>query len=252
MIVDTIRRIFEVITEPGALRALTGWELFSLASFKIIRRAKLAGVKPATVVDIGANIGQFSVASKHLFDAVPVYSIEPDPKVAAALARNLGYKSGQDFVFNIAVGDIEGKCEFNVNYDSQNSSILSLGADRIRSFPRNVVREIISVPITTLDILFFERKIDEPVLLKIDVQGYEDRVLAGATEFIRKVRWVIIEVSFFNLYEQEANFKNLISMMHQFGFEFSRPLNFHFSPDSNEIIEMDALFVRVVDQRRED
>jgi FkbM family methyltransferase len=238
---DRVLRILELIKTPGAFTAFLKWPKFSLAAFQIISRAKLAGVQPLTIVDVGANVGQFAVASSRMFLGVSVFPVEPDPRVAELLRNNVGMPVA-DNVRVTAVGDSIGTATFNVNQDTQVSSLLPLGEDRIRSFPGSRVMEEITVPVTTLDVLFGGLTLAEPILLKIDVQGFEDRVIAGAGEFLKQVRWVLMEVSFSKLYDGERDFDTIVGLLNSHGFRFVRPMNFHISPKTGEIIEMDALF----------
>ena len=239
--ISHIQRILELIKTPGALSALLIWPKFSLAAFKIVSRAELAGVKPKTVVDIGANIGQFAVASSRLFEGAVVFPVEPDPRVAEKLRKNVGMPVAEN-VRVTAVGDSIGTATFHVNRDPQVSSLLPLGVDRVEFFPDSRVVEEITVPVTTLDVLFDGVELAEPILLKIDVQGFEDRVIAGAGVFLERVRWVLMEVSFSKLYESERDFETIVDLLKKHEFRFVRPMNFHFSPKTGEIIEMDALF----------
>jgi len=236
-----ILRILELLKTPGAFPALLNWPKFSLAAFQIISRAKLAGVKPKTVVDVGANIGQFAVASIRLFQGAVVIPFEPDPRVAVQLRKNVGVPVAEN-VRVTAVGDSVGTATFYVNRDPQVSSLLPLGEDRMESFPDSRVVEEITVPLTTLNFLFDGVTLAKPILLKIDVQGFEDRVIAGAGVFLKSVRWVLMEVSFSKLYEGERDFETIVELLKKHGFKFVRPMNFHISPKTGEIIEMDALF----------
>lgn len=239
--IDRALRILELLKTPGAFSSLLKWSKFSLAAFQIISRAKLAGVQPRTVVDVGANIGQFAVASKHLFHDARIFPIEPDARIAERLRKNVGMSVAEN-VRVTAVGDNQGTATFHVNRDSQVSSLLPLGEDRIESFPDSRVVEEITVPVTTLNDLFGGVELAEPILLKIDVQGFEDRVIAGASLFLKRVRWVLMEVSFSKLYEGERDFETIVDLLKGHGFRFVRPMNFHISPKTGEIIEMDALF----------
>lgn len=241
MLIARMLRSLELIQTPGALSACLKWPRFSLAAFQIISRAKLAGVEPKTVMDVGANIGQFAVASSRLFEGATVFPIEPDPQVAEQLRKNVGMPIAEN-VRVTAVGDSVGTATFHVNRDAQVSSLLPLGTDRIESFPDSRVVEKITVPVTTLDALFDGVALAEPILLKIDVQGFEDRVIAGAGSFLERVRWVLTEVSFSKLYEGEGDFETIVDLLKVHGFRFVRPMNFHISPKTGEIIEMDALF----------
>jgi FkbM family methyltransferase len=234
-------RIFEIIITPGAFKAFISWKIFSFASFSVISRAKKCGVAPKSIIDVGANIGQFSIAASYLLPDAVIYSVEPDPRVAKKLRNNIEKKHSAN-IFVTAVGLEDGEVVLRVNEDSQVTSVLPLGKDRIKFFPSSTVKEEIIVPIKKLDSLFSDSEILFPALLKIDVQGLEDKVIKGAERILTKIKWVIIEVSFANLYNGEVDFLNIVDLLEQHGFKFLKPLNFHTSPKTGEIIEMDALF----------
>lgn len=240
MIIKFIR-FLKFISTPGAIIAYLNWSKFSLASYQIIARAKAKGVTPQAVIDVGANVGQFSVAASKLFELDNIFPIEPDPRVAKKLSKNVGPKITRN-VHICAIGAAVGEVDFHVNADSQVSSMLPLGVDRIKGYPASRIIEKITVPLTTLDALFANEALPKPILLKIDVQGFEDQVILGAKGLLTKVKWVLIEVSFARLYEGEFGFNEINELMGLNGFRFIAPLNFHVSPVTREIIEMDALF----------
>lgn len=241
--ISRLLRIFELLLMDGAIHALITWPKFSLASYSIITRMQHAGVKPATVIDVGANVGQFAVAASRLFEDATVYPIEPDPKTVEILRQNVGVETAKN-ILNTAIGEDVGTAVLHVNSDSQVSSLLELGSDRVESYPNSTVVENITVQLNTLDALFLEAELQEPILLKIDAQGFEDKVVKGATQLLKRVSWVLIEVSFSELYEGEQDFGSILKLMQSTGFEFIRPVNFHTSPTTGDIIEMDALFGR--------
>jgi FkbM family methyltransferase len=212
-----------------------------MAAFLIVSRLKRSGVAPRTVIDVGANVGQFSVASSRLLHGATIHPIEPDPRVAVQLRKNVGSAVAPNLRI-AAIGEHEGTATLNVNRDSQVSSLLQLGSDRLESFPQSTVISQIQVPLTTLDALFGGAELSAPILLKIDVQGFEDRVIAGAGRLLESVQWVLIEVAFSRLYAGERDFETIVGLLETHGFRFVRPMNFHVSPRTGEIIEMDALF----------
>jgi len=238
-------KILELFAFKGALKAVLSWPIFSMASFKIITRAKNVGVAPRTVIDIGGNIGQFSVAAQNLFDDPKIFSIEPDPIVASRLKKNLQSLSSDNSVHVdvCAVSSIDGEAEFFVNSDKQASSIMPLGKDRKSIFKQKIV-ENIKVSTVKLDTLFKDRILEKPMLLKIDAQGAEGFIIDGADKFLDDVQWLLLEVSFIDLYDGELKFNAMLSKLGARGFSFDRPLNFHLDPKSGGIMEMDALFVR--------
>lgn len=239
--VGKLNRLTELMSVSGALRSALTWTKFSLAAYLLLTRLKDAGVKPATVLDIGANVGQFSVAVSHLLPDAALYPVEPDASTAARLRANLPPHAAANIVV-AAVGERVGTVEFQVNADSQVSSILHLGSGRKAAFPQSQVQRTVSVPMATLDHLFDGKPLALPILLKVDVQGYEDRVIAGASAMLKKVRWVVLEMSFASLYEGEKDFNAMLELMREAGFRFVRPLDFHTADETSAIIEMDGLF----------
>jgi FkbM family methyltransferase len=239
-----MQRLLEVMSVPGALSAALGWKKFSLAAYLILFRLKEAGVQPATVIDIGANVGQFSVAVSHMLPDAVLYPVEPDPATAQLLRANLPQRVAANVAVT-AVGEKTGSIEFQVNADSQVSSVLPLGEGRKRAFPGSNVQKTVTLPITTLDAMFAGKPLVQPVLLKVDVQGYEDRVIEGGTQLLKGIRWVVLEMSFASLYEGEKDFPWMLDLMARHGFKFVRPLDFHTSDKTGAIIEMDGLFENV-------
>lgn len=239
-IIENLTKLLSTLQHPGFFRAFFTWRKFSLASFLIISRLIKSEIRPRTILDLGANIGQFAVAASHLFADAKIISFEPDPGVVEVLSRNV--KGLPVEVRNLAIGRAPGLATFYVNADSQVSSLLPLGGARMRDFPESVVQREINVPVESLDSLFLKQKLTQPILLKIDVQGFEGEVISGAKKFLKTVSWIVMEVSFTDLYEGESDFVSLANLLGECGFKFVRPLNMHFSPKTGEAIEMDALF----------
>ena len=96
---------------PGSFRAMLLWPKFSLASFLIVNRLKSIGVLPKTIIDVGANVGQFAIASSKLFESVEIISIEANQDAVEKLKRNVKKISNVD-VISSAVGDYDGSAEF--------------------------------------------------------------------------------------------------------------------------------------------
>jgi FkbM family methyltransferase len=238
-----IRRIIQLLAVPGAFWAAVRWRVFSLAAFQMVTRLNSLGIRPKIVIDVGANIGQFSTAVTQIFPDASVYAIEPDPDCARTLTRNFS-KSRAVSVLVAAVGESDSTATFFHNSDPQASSILQLGAGRQREFPEGKILKKSLVKVVTLDTLFPDLSSVSPILLKVDVQGYEDRVIAGAVRTLKNVKWVVLEMSFAKLYEEERDFSWMVNEMERYGFKFLQPLDFHISPTTDLIIEMDALFER--------
>jgi FkbM family methyltransferase len=232
-----------LLEDTDAVKALITWPTFSVTSFNMVSRLAKQSVFPRTVLDVGANIGQFAVASAKLFPGVQVYSIEPVPSSVAKLRKNV---SGLEnvIVYPLALGDREGEATLRVNSDIQQSSLLPLAQARRDAFPSARETQAIQVKVSTLDRVFADVEFQPPVLLKLDVQGYETQTIHGGVETLKRVDYVMLEVSFEPTYEGELPFMDNVRLMEGNGFRFQRPVGWLAVPGSSEILEMDALFVR--------
>lgn len=135
-------------------------------------------------VDIGANIGSFTVlAAGHI--GSKTYSFEPVPSTFSHLLNNISVNniSKKVTVFNTALGSAKGKINFTSSLDTMNH------------VANNNETGTISVPIEKLDEILPEH--ETPLLLKIDVEGFETEVIRGASHTLRQSRLkaIIIELN---------------------------------------------------------
>jgi len=198
-------------------------------------------IKPNTIIDVGANVGQFAVASAKLFPDVSVHSFEPLPDCVIQLQKNVK-RLNNIKVYPFALGDAEGEVEFHVNQHSHSSSILPLAESHRIAFPEAQEKETISVKVSTLDDVFSSIELKSPVLLKLDVQGYEAQTLRGGLKTLQRIDYVILEASFKPMYEGEMLFMDMVRLMEEYGFRFLRPVGWLSHPKNGEILQMDALF----------
>lgn len=202
------------------------------------------GIAPRSVLDVGANVGQFAVAALNLFPTHVVHCFEPQPDCVDQLKRNLKRASGVT-VHPIALGAVPGEEQFHLNSHNHSSSFLRLASGHLKAFPGAVDRETIPVRISTLDLVFAGADLPTPVLLKLDVQGYESNVLRGGIQTLRRVDYVILEASLKPMYEGEQLFWDLAKLMESYGFSFLRPVSWLADPATGEYLQMDALFQRM-------
>lgn len=137
------------------------------------------------IVDVGANVGQFSNAAKLFFPQARIISFEPDPETYADLQVNThGLRDVE--LHNIGLGDRDGVLTFYRHELSVMSSFSDQAADAANH------RGSRELPVRRLDAVL--KSDDRPDLLKIDVEGFERQVLHGAWETVSRSRYVLIEV----------------------------------------------------------
>jgi hypothetical protein len=122
--------------------------------------------------------------------------------------------------------------------------MLPLGETHLGAFPHATERNTISVAMSTLDAVFKDTVLPRPILLKIDVQGYEHRVLLGAVKLLNQVDHVVIEASLRPLYDGETLFGGLVDLLMACGFQFKTTVGRLHDPSNGELLQIDALFER--------
>jgi FkbM family methyltransferase len=234
-------QFIRLATDPKAFLGLLCWPVFSFTSYEIACRLKNAHVEIGTLLDVGANIGQFAVSCSKLFPGIDVISFEPLPNAFAKLSA-LSDVVPNFSAINVAVGDGPGTAALIVNAHFHSSSLLRLGARHQRAFPNARETGTTMVTVVTLDEELRGRRLRKPIFLKLDVQGYESRVLAGAKQLLREVDWLMLESSVSPLYEGEAGLVEMIGLAQSFGFELDTILDVLEDPETEEILQMDLLF----------
>lgn len=232
-----------MLENTETIKAVATWPKFSVTSYVMVSRMKKQGISPRTVLDVGANVGQFAVAAAKLWPESRIHSFEPVPECAEELKGNAS-KLRNVSVYPFALGDSEGEIEFHVNAHTHSSSALPLGEAHLEAFPQAREARRTNVKVTTLDKVFDDTDLEGPVLLKLDVQGYEPQALRGGEETLKRVDYVVLEASLKPMYEGEKLFMDINEMMEQMGFRFARPVGLLEAPETHEVLQMDALFVR--------
>lgn len=242
-VVKRVHTIFSLLENVGSIKALITWPEFSITSYSMVSGLAKQGVLPRTVLDVGANVGQFAVASAKIFPNVQVYSFEPVPECAIKLRKNVS-ALGNVTVYPFALGECEGEATFHVNSYSLSSSLLPLAQAHHEAFPEAREINTITVKVSTLDQVFADAEFQPPVLLKLDVQGYEAQVLRGGVNLLKRVDYAVVEASFKPMYEGELLFMDVIRIMEEQQFRFERPVGWCVAPKTGEIIQTDCLFVQ--------
>lgn len=227
--------LLKLLPQPGAVSAFRTWTPFSITSFQMLRALREQGLHPATVIDGGANIGQFARAAAETFPDARVFSFEPLPEVAAKLRANLA-SCPRITTFETALGSHDGTLRFFRDaYDLASSALPTAG---------NAARtEEVEVAVGRLDTLLPADALSAPVLLKLDLQGFELEALRGAPETLAQTHHVLLEIAFESSYVGEASFDELHAFMRAAGFRFRCPVDV-LTDDRGAIVQMDALFER--------
>ncbi len=160
------------------------------------------------IFDVGANVGQTAKTYRRLFPSAQIWSFEPFPATFASLCRSA--PGGSFHPTQIALSDQVTTTTLNLGRFSTTHSLLEGGN----------TGETIDVATDTVDNFCRSHNIPAIDILKIDVEGAESRVLAGAADMFSqgKVRAVFIEVYFQPAYEGMAMMWDLHAQLNAAGF----------------------------------
>ena len=197
-----------------------------------------------TVIDVGANIGQ---AARMFHDILPnafIYSFEPLQDCFLQLRSNMADVSNFK-AFNIALSDKDGKQDIYRNEHSPSSSFLKMCELCKKEYPFTSREAIETVEVKTLDSIVNELELKDNILLKIDVQGFEDKVLRGGMNTLSRVMVIIIETSFYELYEGQPLFPDIYDFLKKNGFVYSGNWEEEKkSPIDGATLQADSIFIK--------
>jgi FkbM family methyltransferase len=158
--------------------------------------------------DIGANIGAHSCAIKKTNPEAKVIAFEPVPQTANRIQANSELNDVEINVQQFAISNTDGEIQMNIEAESSISSQNSLSIDD----------GDITVESARADSLL-QRGIEQPSVLKIDVEGAEGLVLEGAPSVISKSRLVYCEVHLDRIGDFGSTYESIRKQFTDLGFE---------------------------------
>lgn len=248
LIDKAIRRIQRFLdTAFYIARVPAAWSVYrnggALSTHASLDKQWFRALNISTVLDIGANVGQFALTIRSILPEARIYAFEPVPECFGTLQRNFGHDS-RFKALNLALGEHDAELPFQVNDYPPSSSFLNASVAHTTEFPFTKDTEHLNVIVRRLDDVAEQLAIVDPVLIKIDVQGYENQVLTGGEKTIRRAQMVIIETSFTTLYEDQFLFDALYRKLTGWGFVYSGSLEQLYSFQSGKILQQDCIFFR--------
>lgn len=194
--------------------------------------------KECIILEAGAHNGSDSVKLAKLLPDCTIYAFEPQPILFQQLVTNtLPYKN-RIHCYKLALSDINGNAEFYVSNGLDNGSSSLLKPDyHLTFFPQVQFNQKIIVDTKTLDTWAKENNKERIDFLRLDMQGYEPKMLAASPNLLKTVKVIYTEVSTKELYKGIVLYPQYNKWLQEQGFTLVRE---EVSPDFGG----DALFVR--------
>ena len=208
------------------------------------RKSLLDAYSVGTILDIGANIGQYGVESRKIGYTGRIISFEPQSVAFKALSLRAQADNLWD-VHNFALGDKEEISHINISENSYSSSLLDILPAHVESAPDSRYKGQEEISVKTLDAVFSELTAPEDqIYLKIDTQGFEEQVLLGARDSLGHIDTIQLEMSLMPLYQNGMLFDEMYRFLYEKGYRLVALEPGFTNDDTGELLQVDGIFHR--------
>lgn len=201
---------------------------------------RLSKYKIDTVLDIGANVGQFLWEYRKILPNANFHSFEPLPSAFAKLKKN--YENTKNIsIYNVWLGRDKSIITMNeCDYDPS-SSMLEMSEIHKKAYPHTKGLKKTEVKVETLDSFWIK---SNNMLIKIDTQWYEDQIIAWGMDTIKGAKICILETSFYPLYIGQPLFSNIYDIMIGLWFVYYWWLEQWLDPKDGKLLFQDSVFIK--------
>jgi FkbM family methyltransferase len=175
-----------------------------------------------------------------------IYSFEPLPEAYRCLSGTAAGDSKWS-TFDFALGSTDGTQSLNIagNTGAASSSMLPMHRRHLEAAPDSHYIGAIEVPTRRLDAVWCDIVPDGSTpMIKLDVQGFEERILDGATESVGSAVGLQLELSLVPLYEGGATWRTLVERVESFGMQLVHLEPGFADPRTGQLLQFDGLFMR--------
>jgi FkbM family methyltransferase len=205
----------------------------------------LFGHRINLILDIGANAGDFGRFLRDAGYYGRIVSFEPLSTAWTKLSKESARDPLWEVAPRMAIGNRDGETEINISGNSVSSSILDMHPTHSNAVPESNFIGKEHVAIRRLDAIAPKYlRSDSVSFLKIDTQGYEDQVLAGASGIMDRIAGLQLELSIVPLYKGQRLFDDMNEWLKQLGFEMWSTTPVFVDPKSGRLLQMDVTYFK--------
>ncbi len=243
MMLSVLRRLGRKVLRRVFHRALVPCTPEHWLPARIVTALRHHGVD--CVVDVGAADGAYAMMLFEHGYSGRVVSFEPLPASHATLLQRAASNPAWTVGPCCALGDQDGEAVLHVTSDANSSSLLPVLPSNVAGEDRRHEVRLERVPVRRLDAVapdLIGRS--QKVFLKLDVQGYEDRVLAGVGDLWSRIVGLQIEMSLVPLYAGQELFRPLLDRVLGLGFELWGLDPVYVDTRTGRVMQVDGFFFR--------
>jgi len=204
----------------------------------------LKNIDANVVLDIGANKGTYAAMLRKHGYANKIISFEPLSEPFALLQQ----EAQSDPLWtakNAAVGDQDGETTINVSGHQTSSSLLPISSMHTDAMPSSAYVTTEKINIVRLDtVLPTLTESSDRIFAKIDVQGYEQYVLAGAQQSLPHIQGLEMELSLVPLYEGAPSYLSMLEQLNAAGFQLVSFEPVFQDANTGYLLQADGIFIR--------
>lgn len=239
MISNKIHKLLKILSYKNYIYAL----LFGVAA-GVEHEGLLRMLSCNSIVDIGANRGQFALVSRKAFPSKDIFSFEPLEK-PSEIFEKVFKNDLHTYLYRCAIGQERKIANIHISKDDDSSSLLMVSDRQKELFPNSVVSAKSPVQVIPLIDALAGVTIPAGSLMKIDVQGYELEVLQGSEELLGKFSHLYIECSYIELYQGQALAHQVIDWLSKRNFILKGVYNTYYDK-YGQSIQSDLLFAHAL------
>ncbi len=232
-----IKKIFAALGSLKLIRALFSYRVLVGAEHQQLLKKDFA-----TILDVGANRGQFALAASHWCRKARIISFEP-LKAPAEIFRKVFQDDSSIELHEVALGVQKETRFIHISAHDDSSSLLPISSLQSKLFPGTEEISTEEVQVAPLNDYISEQDIVSPSLLKIDVQGFEFEVLQGCKSLLEKIDLIYCECSFVELYSGQRSVADIIEFLASRNFVIIGIYNLSYDKEGQSV-QADFLFER--------
>lgn len=195
-----------------------------------------------TLIDIGANVGDYGAFIARYLELERCYFFEPSSAADAIAGHAAGLVHHQ--VLNTALSDVDGPLTFIETTPHAASSFLGLSAQGRGEYPQIAEARRYKVEARRLDAAAEGLDLRDDIFIKMDVQGAEDRVIRGGPRTFGRARAVLVEMSFTAIYEGQPLFEEVHALLAACGLRLAGVKNQILSEQTGRPLFSHCLYLR--------
>jgi len=207
-----------------------------------LKRIKHKGFDPKTCLDIGAYEGNWTVEFKHIFPNSAVLMLEGQTEKEPFLISTKKKFNNVDYKIALMGANDEATVTFN-KYATASSVLAEHNITGAKTETRKLI---------ALDTLVASTDFARPSFIKIDTQGYELEILKGGKKTLASAEFVLLEVSFLDIYINCPLAADVVSFMDEQGFVIYDICTLMKRPLDGALFQSDFLFIAKESRFRKD